>query len=129
MEILRTVGRWVKRNSEAIYATDGVQMAELPTWGRMTQKPGKLFCHVLQRPQDGRLKIANLTTPISRAYLLADPGCRIEVTQNDRGTTLHLSGSEHDPMGQVICICLSKDAFPLNFGQVACDTISSHQFT
>lgn len=49
VERLKTIGAWLKRNGEAIYGTSASPFSEKLEWGRVTQKPGKLFLHVFDK--------------------------------------------------------------------------------
>jgi len=56
---LRTVGRWLQVNGEAVYGTRPGPLQGLP-WCRSTVKPGKLFLHVLDWPRDGVVVLPGL---------------------------------------------------------------------
>ncbi len=71
MESMRTIGRWMAANGEAIYGTTASPF-ERPSWGRYTRKAGKLYAHVFQWPQDGALHVPVGKLRIRRVYLLAD---------------------------------------------------------
>jgi alpha-L-fucosidase len=72
---LRGIGRWMRTNGEAIYATAASPFKHLP-WGRCTQKliggNARLYLHVFDWPSDGRLVVPGLTNDPVRAELLAD---------------------------------------------------------
>jgi alpha-L-fucosidase len=72
VERLREVGRWMNVNGEAIYGTKASPFPKTPVWGRVTQKPGKLYLHVFTWPKSGKLEVKGLTNKITAAYLLAD---------------------------------------------------------
>lgn len=73
VERLTEMGEWLQRNGEAIYGTHAGPVQGL-TWCRSTARPGKVYLHVYDWPEDGVLKF----TPIAHgdlrgAYLLSDP--------------------------------------------------------
>jgi alpha-L-fucosidase len=69
---LKKVGDWLRRNGDSIYGVRATAFADLP-WGVCTKKPGKLFLHVLKLPSLDYLYVPGIKTPITGAYLLADP--------------------------------------------------------
>ena len=68
--ILRSVGKWLGTHGGAIYDS---RPSPLPAqaWGVITQKPQKLFLHVLQWPTDGKLLIPGLEIADCSASVLA----------------------------------------------------------
>lgn len=46
VEILREVGRWMRKNSDSVYGCGAAQL-DKPDWGRFTQKGRKLYAHVM----------------------------------------------------------------------------------
>jgi alpha-L-fucosidase len=77
---LREIGAWMKGNGESIYGSSASPFPyELP-WGRMTEKPGRLYLHIFAWPR-GRLAIHGLKNHVRSAYLLRDPSRRLAVTQ------------------------------------------------
>jgi alpha-L-fucosidase len=71
VSILRGIGRWIEANGEAIYGSHPQPFRQLD-FGYATVKPGKLFLMVRNWPSDGRLVLPGLSTPIRKAYFLAD---------------------------------------------------------
>ena len=47
----------MKVNGESIYGTTASPFPKAPAWGRVTQKPGKLYLHVFDWPKDGKLVV------------------------------------------------------------------------
>jgi alpha-L-fucosidase len=100
VERLQAVGRWTRKNGDAIYGTTASPFEKLP-WGRCTQKPGLLFLHVFDWPKDGRLIVPGLVSPIRSARLLAS-GETLRVESADGNKLLHLPAASPDPVASVI---------------------------
>jgi len=106
---LRTVGRWLKVNGEAIYGAGPTPFGgELgkpdPTrqdknghatdW-RCTTKPGKLYIHLFKWPS-GAFELSKVHGEVTKAYLLADPGRKaLKVQQQGDRVTVPLP--DHAP--------------------------------
>ncbi len=75
IERLQEVGKWMKVNGEAVYATTASPFKRLP-FGRCTKKVSgvntTLYLHVFDWPADGRLTVPGLMNEVKSAYLLAD---------------------------------------------------------
>jgi alpha-L-fucosidase len=70
---LEELGRWTGKLGESLYGTRGGPVAPQP-WGVTTQKPGKVYVHVLDRdavPGD-EIALPGLTVKVRKASLLAD---------------------------------------------------------
>jgi alpha-L-fucosidase len=100
---LQGMGDWLKVNGESIYGTRG---GPLPprAWGSMTQKPGKIYVHVLDW-DDPLLALSGLPR-VTRAKALAS-GAPVQVTQLNNGVVLHLPESG-DPNDTVIELEMSR---------------------
>jgi len=109
-EALRTVGRWLKVNGEAIYGAgptpygeelgtvtaakaetkEGARRAEEVAgdqgW-RCTVKPGKQYIHFLRPPSGSPWELRRVKGKFSRAYWLADPTHK-PLTLSQKGETL-----------------------------------------
>jgi alpha-L-fucosidase len=68
---LKAIGRWMKVNGEAIYGTAPSPFDYDFEWGSISQKPGKLYLHVLKWNPDG-IAFNGLKSKVTKAYLLAD---------------------------------------------------------
>jgi alpha-L-fucosidase len=80
------VGRWVERNGESIYGTQGGPLP--PTsWGATTQRPGKIYVHVMDYAGD--LLALSKLPPVKSAKVLTS-GAKVDVTQIEGGVVLHL---------------------------------------
>ena len=82
VDILREVGKWMKRNGESIYGTRAAPSFpyDPSEWGNYTLKPGKLYIHVLNHPR--KLRIQGLANRIQKMYWLADPEMSVSWQQS-----------------------------------------------
>jgi alpha-L-fucosidase len=71
MDRLRSIGRWMDANGESIYGTTGSPFDFDFAWGSISQKPGKLYLHVLKWYPTG-IEFVGLKSKIQNAYLLND---------------------------------------------------------
>ncbi|MHC4085857.1 MAG: alpha-L-fucosidase [Planctomycetota bacterium] len=69
VERLAAMGEWMAKNSESIYGTTASPFEKLP-WGRCTAKPGKLYLHVFDWPENGELKVPMPRSDVQMAFLL-----------------------------------------------------------
>jgi alpha-L-fucosidase len=115
VERLDEVGKWTKANGDSIYATSASPFPyELP-WGVITTKPGRLYLHVFQWPQQRELEIYGLRSKVERAYLVGNhAGVRIAQKQdkaNDyTSLALTLPAQAPDPNDSVIALEISGNA-------------------
>jgi alpha-L-fucosidase len=119
---LRTVGRWLKVNGEAVYGAGispfGDEYGEYssrgakdvrgqklflpdPEW-RVTTKPGKLYFTFFSEPRVP-FEIPAIANRMTKAYLLADH-TPIELKQNGGKTTFDMPRPMLDPMATVVVV-------------------------
>jgi hypothetical protein len=72
LAILQGIGQWWRVNGESIRGTTRTPLP-VQAWGESTRKSSRLYLHVFDWPHDGQLILGGLKSPVSRAYLLADP--------------------------------------------------------
>jgi alpha-L-fucosidase len=89
VERLQQVGTWLRRHGDSVYGTSAGPFRAL-AWGRVTQKPNRLYAHVWNVPQDRRLTFPGLQAQVTRAYLLNVPQSTLKVVReaNDVIVTL-----------------------------------------
>ena len=98
------MGKWLRQNGESIYGAEASPFAK-PSWGRYTKKPGKIYAHVFQWPEEGKLSIPAKNIQVTRAYLLADKKRnRLKTEQTQDGLVIHLPDEASDPIASVIAI-------------------------
>lgn len=104
VQAMEAIGAWMKKNSEAIYATAASPFPKLE-WGRCTQKalPGgrtRLYLHVFDWPKDG-----NLVVPFAAARPQARfraSGKPLSATAGEKQTTIAVGGAPPDAIASVI---------------------------
>jgi len=121
-DILRTVGRWLKANGEAVYGAGtspfGDEYGEYTTRGakdvrgqklflpqtewRVTTKPGKLYFTFFAEPR-APFEIPAIKNRITRAYRLADRA-PVELKTENGKTTFTLERPMLDPMATVVVV-------------------------
>jgi alpha-L-fucosidase len=121
-DLLRTVGRWLKVNGEAIYGAGhspfGEEFGEYTAKGskdvrgqklflannewRVTTKPGKLYFTFFNEPR-APFEIPAMKNKITRAYRLADKAPIALKTENGK-TTFNMERPMLDPMATVVVV-------------------------
>jgi len=121
-DVLRTVGRWLRVNGDAVYGAGptpfGDEMGEASAKGakdvrgdllvyqqtqwRVTTKPGKLFFTFFDEPRTP-FAVPAMKNAITRAYRLADKAPVPMNTENGR-TYLNLERPIFDPMATVVVV-------------------------
>jgi alpha-L-fucosidase len=108
VERLAAVGKWMKANSESIYATQGSPYPYELNWGLVTTKPGRMYLHVFDWPEK-ELVLYGLQTRVKGAWLLANKR-PLKVSQRaDRATELNelriaVPSGAPDPIVSVIVL-------------------------
>lgn len=119
-ERLREMGNWLKVNGEAIYGSGGTawgsefgsydhvdgkrKFVPAPANWRCTTKPGKVFVHILNWPQDRKLVLPALKGTIRKARLLADPTAPVNTHQSKDQIIVTLPTNAPDPVASVLCL-------------------------
>ncbi|HEX5554184.1 MAG TPA: alpha-L-fucosidase, partial [Chitinophagaceae bacterium] len=69
VKYLLKTGNWLKKYGESIYGTTYGLIPPQP-WGVTTSKPGKLYLHIFQAPNDGMLHVPFITATVTHVRLL-----------------------------------------------------------
>jgi alpha-L-fucosidase len=105
VERLADLGRWMKVNHEAIYGTTASPFRKL-SWGRCTQKPGRLYLHVFDWPADGKLRVP-LSSEVKQAYLLGAPDQTLEIASAPEGKIISVPTAAPDANATVVVLELN----------------------
>jgi alpha-L-fucosidase len=104
VKCMQDIGAWMDVNSEAIYGTTASPYPT-PKWGRYTKKSDRLYAHVFDWPQQGKLLVPTTGRAISKVYLLADTSKRsLKTKQVGGGLSIQLPATAPDAIASVIVI-------------------------
>jgi len=96
---LREIGRWMRVNGGAIYGSTASPFTRAPC--RVTSQPNRLNLFLTQWSE--QLLLPGLRSPVSRAYLLGDPGRQPLATATAAdGMLLSLPARAPDPVCSVV---------------------------
>jgi alpha-L-fucosidase len=121
-DVLRTVGRWLRVNGEAVYGAGptpfGEELGERSARGtkdvrgeplvypqtqwRVTTKPGKLYIAFFEEPR-APFVLPAMKNVVTRAYRLADRQ-PVEMKQDNGRTVLTIERPILDPMATVVVV-------------------------
>ncbi|MEE9368876.1 MAG: alpha-L-fucosidase [Pontiella sp.] len=98
---LSDLGRWMQINGEAIYSTKAGPFTRLP-WGRVTSKTmgdgsHRLYLHVFDWPEDGRLYVPGLESLPTRSFLVGGKVNQEIHTRNEKGKMV-VTGLPENPV-------------------------------
>lgn len=88
-DVLLIIGKWLIKNQEAIYSTNPDPFHVSFKWGSITSRPNKIYLHLLNQPENGRINLPGLTGKIKSAYLLGE-NKKVKFTQTAAGVDLSL---------------------------------------
>ena len=101
-KILRTVGKWLQVNGEAIYETNHTPFFYPDITWKCTTKPGKIYFHIVNWPGT-KLEISGLENRVTNAYFLANKE-KIEFEQKGNKLLFTLPTKPIDPYNTVILV-------------------------
>jgi alpha-L-fucosidase len=98
---LETIGLWMQTNGDSVYGTTAGRFRDLP-FGRSTTKRNRIYLHIFDWPDDGKIILPGLMTrPVSAAFL-ADAAIPIGITQKEIDVVLAVPDAAIDPVATVI---------------------------
>ncbi|HLH53772.1 MAG TPA: alpha-L-fucosidase [Verrucomicrobiae bacterium] len=104
---LAEIGRWMKVNGEAIYATQASPFEKLP-WGRCTQKlspkGATLYLHVFDWPPGSKLLVPGLRNSVEKAYLLTSKHSSLSTHTSAEGVVINVPATAPDAASSTIVL-------------------------
>lgn len=98
---LHEIGGWTSKYGESIYGTRGGPITPRP-WGVTTAKPGKIYLHILDWP-DEALLLPKLPKPISQATLMSG-GQPLTMKEVEGNLLLKIPLDRRDPWDTVVVL-------------------------
>lgn len=80
LEILKGIGRWMKKNSASIYGCKGSKLPK-PDIGRITQNGNKLYYHITE-PVIGLIPLMGLEEKQVKHIRLLSTGCEVKIVKD-----------------------------------------------
>lgn len=122
VERLTEIGDWMRRNGESIYGTTASPLRQQPTWGRCTHKQGRLYLHVFDWPDDGKLIVPLLASDVTSATVLGEEAATpLSVTRDIRDTIVAVPKQAPAPIDTVIELVIDGEIALTSPGQQAAD--------
>lgn len=116
IERLQDVGRWLDVNGDAIYGTTGGPFPYL-SYGAATRKGDKLYLHVFDWPEDGKLKVP-LRSGVKSASLLVTPDKPLKINVESERVVIDLPELAPDEIASVVVLELNEDPIAVPIASV-----------
>ncbi len=104
---LKAIGEWMKVNGESIYGTQASPFLKLD-WGRCTKKSlGKntrLYLHVFNWPNDGKLIVPGIFNKVKKSYLLSNPKKKLLTERKEDAVVISVPAQAPDIINSVIVL-------------------------
>jgi len=101
------VGEWLRANGEAVYGAGPSPYLDVP-WGYITTKPDALYLHLMEWPEDGRLRLPAKGITVKEASFLASRG-EMSVTHQHGELLFELPATAPDGLCTVIKVQYSGE--------------------
>lgn len=102
LAILKGIGTWMQQNGESIYGTTASPLP-FQNWGVSTLKANRIYLHVFDYPNDGKLNVGGLKTMPAKIYLLSSPSTQLKaVKSSGQDLQIDLPAQAPDSVNTVI---------------------------
>ncbi len=121
---LSAIGAWMKVNGEAIYGTTSSPFRDL-TWGRCTRRDTiggcRLYLHIFDWPENGKIKLSGVLNEPMGASLLAEKGRSVMTERSEDAIILSVGGGAPDTICSVIALDLKGKLDMTEPPEIICD--------
>ncbi len=102
-DVLLSMGGWVSRHAEAIYATHPNPLPSPPAWGDVACKEDALYLYLYEKPAGGVIVINGINGKVKEAALLPGGEEKLHCTADEGVITIVLPETfELDPVASVV---------------------------
>lgn len=70
--IMAYIGKWMEKNAESIHGATGNPFNDNFPWGYVTRKENILYLHLLRQPQQNKIVLKGMLSPVLSGVLLSD---------------------------------------------------------
>ena len=110
IDIMDFIGRWMQKNSEAVYGTTGNPFNDNFPWGYVTHKGNVIYLHLLREPLNRCIALKGLLTSITKAEILAS-GKKVTVTDQSYPVLTVPAHLNYDEIPVLKLVCKSPVRF------------------
>lgn len=110
IDIMDFIGRWMQKNSEAVYGTTGNPFNDNFPWGYVTHKDNVIYLHLLREPLNRCIALKGLSTSITKAEILAS-GKKVTVTNQSYPVLTVPAHLNYDEIPVLKLVCKSPVRF------------------
>lgn len=111
-QVLKGIGRWLRKNGEAVYATSANPFPEYYPWGEITKAENKVYL-ILSGDRTGSIELPVMSGKIIRAHILDNHQMQIPFRNRRNSVTLNIPAAVYsNPDIQVIAVEFSTDFKP-----------------
>jgi len=104
------MGAWLNVYGEAIYGTRASIFTQIPAWGKVTVKPGKIYLHVITWPGGShQITIPVIKNTINKVYLLNDTATTCPYTIGATVVTITLPAIAPNLYASVAAVSVNGD--------------------
>jgi alpha-L-fucosidase len=98
-DVLNGIAEWTAKYGESVFGTGVTPFTKLP-WGECTTGEEKLYLHVFNWPEDGKIEVPGLQNPVVAVYPLSNPDKSLRYSNG----SISLKGVDQDPNNTVIVL-------------------------
>lgn len=108
-EVLLSMGDWVHRYAEAIYATRPNPYAEAPAWGDMVCKPKALYMYLYEKPANNTIVLNGLRGKVEEVTNLQDEEEKLRYSMRKGTLTITLPDTfELDTIASIVKVAFEE---------------------